>query len=265
MAGTDDLRKAVNDVVQGVRLAPLWWKVGIEQTVTRYRRTLLGPFWMASSMLATGLSLSVVFGAVFGQNIHEMLPFILSGVLAWGLVGGVVTDGAGTFTSASGAMQIYRLPLSFHVLLQMDRLLINFAHQIVAFWFVMAVLRLFPLPHWELLFSLPLIVLIGLCVSFPIGMLATRFRDFGLLIGVIMQVLFMLTPVFWKPTLVPPRLQWIVVYNPFAHMIAIVRQPLLGHPAPVGDWAASVMILAVTATLALISLVLFRRRVVFWL
>ncbi|CAN5288129.1 ABC transporter permease [soil metagenome] len=256
---------AIEDLVAGARLAPLWWRVGIEQTVARYRRTLLGPFWLASSTLATAFSLAVVFGSIFRVSLSESFPFIMSGVVAWSVTGGMLAEGANVFMIGAGIMQVQKLPLSFHSYLLVNRMMINFLHQIVAFWAVMLLIRLFPVPHWQLLLSLPLTAATAVLFSIPVGMLATRYRDINYLIGFVAQALFMLTPVFWKKGQMSPKIQWIADYNPFAHMLEIVRQPLLGHPALMHDWLASLAFFALSAVLAVVSLTLHRRRVVFWL
>ena len=256
---------AIRDLAAGVRLAPLWWRVGLDQTAARYRRTLLGPFWLASSTLATAFSLSIVFGSIFHANLADSFPFIMSGIVCWSIAGGVLTEGAMTFFSGAGIMQVQKLPVSFHAFLQIDRMMINFAHQIVAFWVVMALLRMFPVPHWQLLLSLPLVVATAILFSIPVGMLAIRYRDINYGIGFFAQALFMLTPVFWRKGQMGPKMTWIVNYNPFAHLLEVLRQPLLGHPAPLSDWAGSLLFFAFAAVAAVISLTLYRPRVVFWL
>lgn len=265
MASYNGLTAALKDIEDGLRLAPLWWRLGIEQTATRYRRTLLGPFWLAGSTIATGFALVIVFGGIMGMNWREAVPFILTGITAWTIVSGVVSDGAQTFMQASGVMQVQKLPLSFHACLQMHRVLINFAHQIVAFWIIMLLMGFFTVPHWQLLLSLPIVVVTGFLLTFPIGMLSTRYRDVANFVTLAMSALFMLTPVFWRRAQVSPEMMWIVDYNPFAYLLEIIRQPFLGHPVGLRYWAVSLLILVVSALLAVISLALFRRRVVYWL
>jgi ABC-type polysaccharide/polyol phosphate export permease len=60
-------------------------------------------------------------------------------------------------------------------------------------------------------------------------------------------------------------LYWIVDWNPFAHLLEIMRQGLIGQMAPALNWQASLMTCAVSGIVALVSLMLFRKRVVFWL
>jgi ABC-type polysaccharide/polyol phosphate export permease len=261
----DGIWGVFGDIAEGVRLSPLWWKLGLEQTIARYRRTVLGPFWVASTTISTGIALSVVFGAIFGGDWRGNFPFILSGVLAFQLSSGLLGDGAATFINASGLMQVRRLPLSFHAFLMCDKQIINFAHQIVGFWLVTACFGLFPLPHWSLMLTLPIVMLIGLLLAFPLGMLSARYRDVNYFIGFILNGLFMLTPVFWRRSQIPPKLQWIVDFNPLAHMVEILRQPFLGHPPPLADLEGAIATLFAAALLAFFSLMTFRKRVVFWL
>jgi ABC-type polysaccharide/polyol phosphate export permease len=220
---------------------------------------------MASSTLATGIALSLVFGSIFGGDWRGNFPFVLGGVVAWSLVGGMVTDGAGTYIGASGTMQAHKLPLTFHNFLQLDRTLINFVHQVVAFWLVTAVLRLGTVPHWQLILGVGAVLIVGFLLSIPLGMLSARFRDISYMVSFLMAALFMLTPVFWRRSQMRGNMHWIVDLNPLSHLLEVVRQPLLGHPAALHDWIAVGFTAVAAAILALFGLVKFRRRVVFWL
>ena len=265
MRSRSPLAAAIADLQEGFRLSPLWWRLGLEQTYNRYRRTLLGPFWIAVATMSTGLSIAFVFGGLLGGNWRDFLPHILGGVTAWQVVSGLVSEGAVVFVSAAGMMQLQRLPLSFHALLSSNRTIINFVHQLVAFWALMLVLRVFTPPHWSILLALPVVTVAGFLLSIPVGMLSTRYRDVGFLVATAFSVLFLLTPVFWQRAQLPEERRWIVDWNPFAHLLEIVRQPLVGQMAPLVHWWASLLTCLVAAVLAIVSLMLFRKRVVFWL
>jgi ABC-type polysaccharide/polyol phosphate export permease len=215
--------------------------------------------------LSTGFAIAFVFGGLLGGNWREFLPHILGGITCWMLVTGIVADGANTFLGAAGMMQVQRLPLSFHALLTSNRVMINFLHQLVAFWATMLLFRLFVPPHWSLLLGIPLVALTGFFLSIPVGMISTRYRDIGFMVGTTFSVLFMLTPVFWRRAQLPDSQRWIVDWNPFAHLLEIIRQPVVGQMAPLVNWQASLATCAVGGLLAVVSLMLFRKRVVFWL
>lgn len=262
---TGPLGAAINDVRRGVELAPVWWTLGWDQTVSRFRRTLLGPFWLAASLLATGLALTFVFGGLFGTDYRRTFPFIITGILAWSMVGSAATEGANAYLANTPLMFTQALPLSFYVFLVVQRLLINFLAQLVATWGVLLALGLAVLPSWQIipgvLVALVACWIIGLVFSFP----ATRFRDVNYLTGFLMQFLFFLTPVFWAPTQIAAERRFIADYNPLAHLIEIIRQPLLGHAAAAIHWQWSFGLIGVLAVAGLLLLMTFRKRVVFWL
>ena len=228
---------ALNDITDGLRLAPLWSRLGWEQTVARFRRTVLGPFWLTANLLAISFALAFVTGALMGGDYRKTFALIVGGVLTWSLIGGVLGEAAGIFITSASLMHTMKLPLSFHVLLMMHRAFINFLAQLLAFWLVLAVMRLGALPTWPLLISLPLSI----------------------------QVLFFLTPIFWAPTNVHGPLAAVVKLNPLAHLLELVREPLLGRAPTALDWDWGFGILIVQAVLAWLVLALFRKRVVFWL
>ena len=66
-------------------------------------------------------------------------------------------------------------------------------------------------------------------------MLSTRYRDIPQVIANVIQVIFFVTPIFWSPETLPNRPAF-VVFNPFYHLIEIVRAPLLGGCRAAMSW-----------------------------
>jgi ABC-type polysaccharide/polyol phosphate export permease len=259
------VQSAIFDVVQGLQLAPIWWRVGLNQLRGRYRRTVLGPFWIAGSLLTTAFALYYVFGTILGAgNNHQTFPHMLAGILIWSLIGASIAEATTIFTSAVGVMQTHRMPLSYHVFLQTDRVVINFLHQLVAFWLVMLLLRLPFGLNWTFVpaFILDLVAIIGM--SILVAMISARFKDVAYMIGLMVQVLFFLTPVFWFPANLPPQRRFIVDYNPFAQMLDLLRQPLLGLTPSTYDWVFMFVFTVAVWAAAIAALAIYRRRVVFW-
>ena len=76
--------------------------------------------------------------------------------------------------------------------------------------------------------------------------------------------MFLMTPVFWRPEEITSR-PWIRDWNPFYHLIELIRAPLFGqHMASGLNWGASLGILVLCALLAAVSLPLTRDRVSLW-
>jgi ABC-type polysaccharide/polyol phosphate export permease len=96
-------------------------------------------------------------------------------------------------------------------------------------------------------------------------MISTRYRDVNYMVGFVLGVAFLMTPVFWRRAALPESRYWIVDMNPLSHMLEILRQPLLGHPAALHHWTSVLLVLAIGGVATVLSLMLYRRRVVFWL
>lgn len=262
---SNPLSEAVEDIVGGIKLAPLWSTLGWDQTVSRFRRTILGPFWLSANMFAIALAFSLVFGGLLGTDWRVTFALILSGVLTWSIVGGPLSECAGLFPTSSSMMMTHKLPLTFYVCLTMYRVCINFAAQLIALWVVLLILRMGSVPSWHLIFGLPIVIctvsLMGLVIAFP----AARYRDVQQLIGAALQVLFFITPIVWAPINMSRRQRLLAHYNPLAHLVALVREPLLGRAPHPADWSWSIGTLFVSFALAVIVLAAYRKRVIFWL
>ncbi len=256
---------ALNDFVDGAKLAPLWMRVGWEQVIARFRRTVLGPFWLSANLLAISFSLSFIFGGLLGQDTRSNFPLIISGILSWSIIGALLGEAASVFIGSAGLMHTQKLPLTFHVFLMMHRAFINFMAQLIAFWVVLAVLRLGSVPTWQLIPGLAIVLACGFFMSLIVAIPSTRFRDINQFVQFSVQVLFFLTPIFWAPNQMSAKKRFAVEFNPFAHLLELIRQPLLGRVAPMEHWVFSLGFLAALALISVVMMALYRRRIVFWL
>ncbi len=258
-------RAALTDLVEGVRLAPLWSGLGWEQTVGRFRRTVLGPFWLATTLLSMGFALSFVFGGMMGTPWRENFPYVLAGILSWGLVGSGIGEGANMFLNGAGMMQVQKLPLSFHAWLSISRIFINFLAQLITYWVVLLILGLAAIPSWTILFSLPLAIIATLLGSLVVALPSTRFRDVGFMVGFMIQLLFFMTPIFWRAGHSTGFRHMVVNYNPFTHLVALIRLPLLGEAPSLSDWVWGLGWTGTMLVLTVVLLAFLRKRVIFWL
>jgi ABC-type polysaccharide/polyol phosphate export permease len=259
------LRAGLFDVADGVRRRELWTTLGWQDIRQRYRRSVLGPFWVTLSMAVMTASMGVLYSQLFGQSVSDYLPFLTIGLVMWGFISALVTDGCQTFISAESMIKQVRMPLTVHVWRQIWRNLIILAHNAVV---VLAVLALFGrTPHWQVLLlpvAIALLVVNGWWIAAVLGALSARFRDIPQLVGSLLQVLFFLTPVIWSTDLLGTR-TWLVDANPAYHMIEIVRAPLLGRGAEPLSWLFVVVFSLAGTAAALLLLSRFRARIAYWI
>jgi ABC-type polysaccharide/polyol phosphate export permease len=257
---------ACRDLYDGAKLAPLWWQLGIDQTISRFRRTILGPFWLSANLVAISIALTLVFGGLLGTNIRETFPMIMAGILCWTIIGQIMADAAPIFLQSAALMQVQKLPLSFHIFVHVQKAAINFTAQLITFLIIMLALRLLKAPpHWTLIPALLLIFTNCFFLSLLTALPSTRFRDIGFMVQFVVQIVFFLTPVFWLPSQMSPTRRVLVDYNPLAHELELIRQPLLGHAPTAANWIWSFGLMGILVVVAIIALALYRKRVVFWL
>jgi ABC-2 type transport system permease protein/lipopolysaccharide transport system permease protein len=258
------LRQALTDIAEGWRRRPLWGTMGLQDIRRRYRRSVIGPFWITLSMGVMVAALGLLYGTIFKQDMHDYLPYLAAGFVVWGLISNLILEGTAVFVGAEGLIRQLPAPLSVHVYRLLWSNLIIFGHNI---WVFVAVALWYGLnPGWTMLLALPallLVVLNGFWVALLAGLLSARFRDIPLVVASVVQVLFFITPVIWRPDMVPDRAM-ILDLNPLHHFVEILRAPLLGQVPALHHWLAASVITAVGWAAALGFFRVYRWRLAYW-
>jgi lipopolysaccharide transport system permease protein len=228
--------QAFADLLDGARLYELWNRLALHDIRQRFRRSVLGPFWLTLSMGVMIGALGLVFSTVFHQDVAKTLPYISTGIIFWGLLTGCINDGTTVFILAESYIRNLPMPLSVHFYRMMARNLIIWGFNMAIYLVVLVYFG--PMPGWDALMFIPgfiLFLINAAWVSLAVGVLSTRYRDVPQVIANVLQVIFFLTPIFWSPATLPDRPAF-VLFNPFYHLIEIVRAPLLGEVAPLMSW-----------------------------
>ncbi|WZB62546.1 hypothetical protein WJ970_03120 [Achromobacter xylosoxidans] len=75
---------ALSDISAGMKRLPLVATLGWQDVRQRYRRSMLGPFWLTISMGVMIGTIGLVFGQIFKAPTEEYLPFLAVGLILWG-------------------------------------------------------------------------------------------------------------------------------------------------------------------------------------
>lgn len=257
---------AIDDLRNGWTRSHLWLELAHDDMRLRYRRSVLGPLW---TTLGTGffiLILSVLWIEIMGKQASEFVPWVTIGLTVWQLVTAIVVEGATTFTLSASIIQNIPMPLSVHVYRIVMRHLLNFSHN---FLVVIIVLSIFPQPlNSSLLLVIPgalIIVITAIACSVVLGVLGARYRDFSYAIGTLMGPMFFLTPIIWSPDAISGSRARLVDANPFAHFIALIREPLLGNQPSLMNYGMSIGSMLLLGIIALHLLGKHRERVPYWI
>jgi ABC-2 type transport system permease protein len=255
---------ALHDIAEGWRRRELWMTLGLHDVRKRYRRSKLGPFWITLSMGIMVLALGLLYGRIFGQDMHEYLPFLAAGFVVWGLIQTMVNEGSQAFNNAEGMIRQLNAPISIYAYREIWMGVIAFAHNI---WIFFAVALWYGVDlNWNLLWippALAILLLNGMWMSLFFGLVSARFRDVPLIIGSVVQVLFFVTPVIWRPEMLPGRAMMLHL-NPFYHMVEVARAPMLGHAPGLEHWVAVLLLAIVGWAVTLFFYSAYRWRIAYW-
>lgn len=224
---------ALRDLRASFQRLGLAWSLAWHDIVSRYRGSILGPFWITLSMGLMVAGIGLLNARLFSAPLQDFIPFVATGIVFFGAITGIINEGCETFVQASGMLSQTSLPMFTFVWRTVLRNIITLAHNVVI---IVAVLIWFG--FWRTI-NLPVAVL-GLLLLLVnaawagtlAAIVSARFRDIPQIVQSVMQFALFMTPVWWQPSRLG-RAHPILEFNPFYHMLEVVRAPLLGqHVAP---------------------------------
>ena len=265
VSNRNHLALAVQDFKDGVSSIYVWPMLGWLEIKQRYRRSVLGPFWLTISTGALVAGMGPLYGRLLNLDISTYFSYLAISIVVWLFIAGIMNDACTAFISAEGFIKQIKLPLTVHVLKMVWKNLIIFAHNLVI---VVLVLLFWPpvVIDWHLLL-MPLGVLFvainGIWIGISLGLLCARFRDIPQIVTSLTQVAMFLTPVFWKAEMLGNNL-WAAEWNPFYHFLEVVRSPLVAAPAYGFSWTVVLGITVIGYAATFLLFARFRARIAYW-
>jgi len=239
--------------------------MGWQDIKRRYRRSLLGPFWLTLTLAALVTAIGLLYGRLMGQPLDRYVPHVALGFIAWQFISGVLSEGCQVFVSHAGWIRNLRLPLSTFVYKTIWQHLLMMAHNALVYLGVLIIFGI--VPGWAVLLVVPalaVIVLNGTWAALLLGLASARFRDIPPIVQSILRVVMFVTPILWIPSQLGARAH-LALYNPFAYFVELLRAPLLGAVPSQTTWALALAVTGVGWVVTLLFFAKFRSRVAYWL
>jgi ABC-type polysaccharide/polyol phosphate export permease len=253
------------DLMAGLRAWPLWTMLGWNDIKQRYRRSVLGPFWITISVGIFILVLGVIYSRIFKVELATYMPFLALGYILWGFISQTVIESCSAFQEGERIIKQIRLPYSMYVFRVVWRNFLVLLHTIVIF--VPLAIIFSVKPGFGIILMIPGLILLYInliWVAVLLGILCARYRDLLQIVTTGVQIMLFATPIMFPiETLGKARI--IAELNPLYHVLNIVRGPLLGHSPEALSWIVSAGMAVFGSLLALLLLRRTVRRIVFWL
>ena len=258
-------RLAVTDAVDGSKLWRLAWMLGWFDIRLRYRGSILGPFWLTLSTAVMIGALGVLYSTLFKMSLRDYLPYLAVSQILWAFISTTVAESCTCFTAVDAVVRSVRMPFTLHAMRLVVRNVLVMAHNLVV---ILAVYAYFGLwPGWSLVLTLPALAIWlanALAIALLLGAFCARFRDIAPIVGSIMQIMFFVSPVIWKPEQLGDVARFLPL-NPFYVLLDIMRAPLLGEPANGWIWLSACVYTGLLCAGAWAFFVRARGRLAFWL
>lgn len=258
------LKLALKDLFEGIHSIYIWPMLGWQDIKQRYRRSVLGPFWLTISNATLIGGMGPLYGRLLDQDITTYFAYLAVGYVIWILIAGIIHDSCNAFISAEGYIKQVRLPFTVHVLRVVWKNVLILAHNFVIV--ILVVIIYVDGIDWRLLLAplgVCLIAINGIWLGLLFGLLCARFRDIPQLVSSLLQIVFFLTPIMWRGEMLG-RHQWVVQFNPIYHFLEITRAPLLAGAVPTTSWIVVGGITLAGFILALLIFARYRARIAYW-
>jgi lipopolysaccharide transport system permease protein len=259
------INSGVNEIKDALKSDEQWLYMAIQDIKFRYRRSVIGPWWVTISTGIMIMMLGFLFSHIFNQTIEAYLPFFAVGFIVWNWMSGQVSDAAGGFLQFQGIIKQSKLPFPIFTLRLNMRQLIILAHNLI----IIALVLLFVGQglSWKSIIAIPSLILIQMnlaLLSIVITIFCSRYQDMTQVINILTQILFFFTPILWQVDVLKNRM-YLAEMNPIYHWIEMIRTPLLGQLPSLNNclWSVASLIFLLLASSYFLGR--YRSRIIYWL
>ena len=253
------------DLFAALREWRLWTTLGWNDIRQKYRRSIIGPFWITISMAIFILILGIVYSRIFHVGVSEYLPFLTVGYITWGFISQTTIESCTAFLEGERIIKQIRLPYAVYVLRVVCRNFIIFLHNAVVFVPVAIIFSVNPGLHGLMVVpGLALLCLNLSWVALSLSILNSRFRDLQQIVTTFVQIMLFVTPIMWPLSTLGDS-TYIAEINPLYHLIDIVRSPLLGQTPEISSWLVAIALMFPGSAVSMWLLRRASRRLVFWI
>jgi lipopolysaccharide transport system permease protein len=197
----------------------------------RYKQSVLGLLWAVLQPLATMAVLTVVFSFIARVPTGGVpyAVFALAGLVPWTCFSNALTSGTQSLVSHAALVTRVRFPRE---ILPLTYVLAAVADGVIAGGLLVAVMAAYGLPPgpsaWAALPIFATLVALVTGLALAAAAVNVRFRDVGVAMPIVLQLLLFASPIAYALSSVPHRGATLYTLNPLAGLIENFRRAVLG-------------------------------------
>lgn len=200
----------------------MWIYPALYDIKFKYRRSIIGPWWVTISTFIMIALLTIVWSKVFNINPKEYMPYFAFGLIFWNWFSTLITESSQGFGQYESIIKQIKIdPLVLILRLNIKNLII-FLHNSILIFLILIYVDSF---NWNLIFFIPVIFYLAINFLFLSSItfyLSTRFKDMSQIIVNLLQAAFFFTPIIWDKNIIQERVAFLEL-NPIYHYLELFR------------------------------------------
>jgi lipopolysaccharide transport system permease protein len=219
------------------RKKDLLWLLTKKEITLKYKRTILGIVWSLLNPILLALVMFIAFKVFMKIKMENYTFFFLSALFPWNWFSASVIMSAGTLIGNVNLIKRIRFPRHFLVLSTILAQLVNFVFAlpiVVGFSYFQGE---GPGINWLIAFPILIVIqfitTLGICLM--ISIVNAYFRDMEYIIGVVISLLFWMTPIVYPIKMVPETIRFYLAINPLTYLITAWRDLFMSNHI---DWGS---------------------------
>jgi len=236
------VRKTVIEPTRGWRMLDagefwayreLLWVLVLRDVKVRYKQTILGVLWVIIRPLASMVLFTLIFGklARIPSDGYPYAVFVFAALIPWTFFAAAVGASGNSLVGSAGLIGKIYFPRLVIPVAAVGSGLVDLA---VSAAFLLAIMPLFGVAWSANLLAAPFLAAAVLVMALGVGTLfsalTVAYRDFGSILGYLLQIWMYATPVIYPSSLIPEEWRWVLHANPMAALIEGFRSAFLGKP-----------------------------------
>jgi ABC-2 type transport system permease protein/lipopolysaccharide transport system permease protein len=197
----------------------------------RYRRSKLGFIWTVAAPLSHYLVIGLMLSVILKGARPDYFTYYFAGAVFFSFVTGVLARAPSIMIGNENFIKKVPVPKMIYVLNHVFFEAINFILTAGTLFIIGLLLQKV---HLDLTFISTLFVIVFTAITLigvgcALSIITVYFRDMNLIIPVVLQALFFVTPITFEVKMLPEHLHWIIALNPLWYYLEAFRRPLLGE------------------------------------
>ena len=255
------------DIKKSIKNWRLIHIIGVQDILSRYKRSSLGAFWITINNAVMIGALGIIFGNLFNQPLQDFLPYLAVGLILWNFITSVLIEGCDAFVNSENIIKQINLPFFTYLAKIIWKNIIIFLHNIIIIPIIFVICS--QSISWYTICSLIGFILLVLNISWMViilSLVSSRYRDFTQIIQNLLQVSFYATPIVWKISQITDAKKiYFLNFNIFNYFISIIRDPLLGIHVDINMWIINILIVTLGWFVSIYLLGLNKHKIPYWI